>query len=286
MQLQNHRAKLKWLILAISAFLAMRWAMLQLGSMLAGLAVSPSGQPVPIDQNFLLIAILTSFSFLFIAFVFTQYAYRSSLLKMGWNAPEYSHAIIGILSAIFILSTSALILIIMGEVKYNPGKSTTEAMLLQAISLLLLAVGEEAFFRGFVQRILQNLLSGKTALLITAGLFTLFHLANPSVSVWAAIGVFAGGLLLGINYLYTGNLWFGILFHWIWNCFQGPVLGIAVSGIETPSFLHPTLQPGSIWTGGNFGMEASPIVIFLLLAMLPLLARKFSAEKRQIITRS
>ncbi len=71
------------------------------------------------------------------------------------------------------------------------------------------------------------------ALLITSVLFALFHEANPDVSVFAIINILFAGILIGLNYIFTKNLWFGICFHFAWDYFQGPVLGYEVSGVET-----------------------------------------------------
>jgi hypothetical protein len=143
--------------------------------------------------------------------------------------------------------------------------------------MLLVAICEEVLFRGYVQRNLQQSMPGWLALLLTSLLFALMHAGNPGQQWLALAGIFVGGLLLGINYLYTGNLWFGIGIHFGWNALMGPVLGLPVSGIKPAALVQTQLQ-GPVWlTGGSFGPEASVIYMALSLGLLFWLWRSFAA---------
>jgi hypothetical protein len=55
---------------------------------------------------------------------------------------------------------------------------------------------------------------------------------------------------------------------------EGPVFGLPVSGAPPPaSVFRTTLAPGapSLWTGGEFGPEASLLVCFLLVVHIGVL---------------
>ena len=88
----------------------------------------------------------------------------------------------------------------------------------------------------------------------------------------AFVNLFLAGLLLGINYLYTRNLWFSFFFHFSWNFFQGPILGFRVSGLVFPSLLQTETKGDLFVTGGDFGLEGSILttvtafIAFFLLA--------------------
>ncbi len=84
--------------------------------------------------------------------------------------------------------------------------------------LLVVALPEEFFFRGFVQGRLQEALSPRRALLYTALLFALGHYLvtfDP-----AALSVFFPGLLFGLLRLWTGSVLAGTLFHATCNLFM------------------------------------------------------------------
>ncbi len=110
-------------------------------------------------------------------------------------------------------------------------------------------------FRGYILNNLMESMNKWAALGVSAGLFTMAHGSNPGISFIAVINLALAGLLLGVNYIYTRNIWFGICFHFSWNFLQGPVLGYQVSGLPLQSVLQPSLQ-GPWWlTGGSFGIE-------------------------------
>ena len=111
------------------------------------------------------------------------------------------------------------------------------------------------------------------ALAVSALLFVFVHTGNPGVqdSVLPMIELFIGGLMLGINYIYTKNLWFGILLHFGWNFFMGPVLGYEVSGINMQSVLQQNISGPELWTGGAFGFEGSVLSMIFNLAVMLLL---------------
>ncbi len=88
-------------------------------------------------------------------------------------------------------------------------------LLINILSICLIpALAEEVFFRGCLQQILLNWLRSYPiiAIIIVAVLFSAFH---GQISGFIP-RVFLG-LLLGLVYFYTGNLWLTILMHFINN---------------------------------------------------------------------
>ena len=79
----------------------------------------------------------------------------------------------------------------------------------------------------------------------------------PSIYALAFVNLFLAGLLLGLNYIYTKNLWFSFFFHVSWNYFAGPILGFHVSGLSQPSLLVAETKGDLLITGGDFGLEGS-----------------------------
>jgi membrane protease YdiL (CAAX protease family) len=92
-------------------------------------------------------------------------------------------------------------------------------LLMAALSqLLVVALPEEFFFRGFVQGRLGEALSPVRALVLTAVLFALGHYLvtfDP-----AALAVFFPGLLFGLLRQLTGSVLAGTLFHATCNLFM------------------------------------------------------------------
>ena len=122
------------------------------------------------------------------------------------------------------------------------------------------------------------------ALIISSVLFASMHWANDNVNWLSIITIFIAGLLLGINYIYTKNLWFGIFMHFGWNFFQGSVLGYNVSGIETgSSIMQQSINGSEYLTGGKFGFEGSIICPILLLLMFFVFIWEYERRKKRAV---
>lgn len=78
---------------------------------------------------------------------------------------------------------------------------------------LVPAVGEELIFRGIIQKYLIKLTKHAWIGIILTGLiFSLFHLS------WSTIlAIWFFGIILGIVYYTTGNIWYSIFMHFINN---------------------------------------------------------------------
>jgi uncharacterized protein len=196
--------------------------------------------------------------------IFQSYIDRKPLLQLGFQMKgQAANMMTGLLAALFILSQAIWVLDITGMVTFTSVNFGDFEMIRNLLTMLLVAAGEEMLFRGYIQGNLQNVLPKWLALILSSIIFMLAHLNNPSQQWLSMPGIFAGGIILGVNYLFTRNLWFSILFHWTWNFLLGPVMGFGVSGVNIQSLFTNQLS-GDYWiTGGAFVPEASTIVILL-----------------------
>ena len=96
--------------------------------------------------------------------------------------------------------------------------------------------------------------------------FGLVHLSTEGATVMDVTFIsIEAGLLLAAAYMLTRRLWLCIGFHAAWNFTQGSVFSGAVSGTQEPTGLIKTTMHGpDLFTGGNFGMEASVVALALL----------------------
>jgi membrane protease YdiL (CAAX protease family) len=194
-----------------------------------------------------------------------------SALGFQWRGFEI-HAAVGFSMAIAILGTGTCLLVALGQLNWMDVQFNGQSFFLAVGTMLLVALAEEAVFRGYVLRNLMQSTAAIPALFTSAALFAIFHGANPNVGWLPLVNVFIAGLLLGINYLFTKNLWFGIALHFAWNFVQGPVLGFSVSGLEIPSLLTQSIGKNNLLTGGGFGFEGSLINTMLCCIAILVLA--------------
>jgi len=191
---------------------------------------------------------------------------KKSLQSLGFAWKGYAdEAGLGFFTALALLGIGSLILVAFGYLSFIGASFDAGALLLEIAIMIVVAFVEELIFRGYLLNNLLQSVNKWGALSITAALFSLFHGSNPDISLFAVINIFLAGLLLGLNYIFTKNLWFSIFFHFAWNYFQGPVLGYDVSGLKLTSLLKQSLSGPETWTGGPFGFEGSVLCPLLLI---------------------
>ena len=62
---------------------------------------------------------------------------------------------------------------------------------------------------------------------------------------FSAMSLFLAGILLGITYIYTKNLWFPVALHLSWNLFQ-TLFGFNVSGKDFYSLIEFKIQENNL----------------------------------------
>jgi membrane protease YdiL (CAAX protease family) len=216
----------------------------------------------------LLMAFISLLANLGITWIFRKNIDRQSFTRLGFQVKgAETHAWTGIFVAVFVIALGTFVLSLADNLRYLGVEFNALSLLLYLLLMVLIAIGEEVVIRGYILSNLLDSFPKWLALLISALLFSLFHFFNPSFNLLSLLGIFTGGLVLGVNYIYTRNLWYGIFFHFAWNFLQGPLLGYQVSGIEMESLLVPSIHGASWWTGGAFGFEASLMAIVFNLMM-------------------
>ena len=208
---------------------------------------------------------------------------RRNFIGIGLSfTPFVTDAWIGFFAAVLLLGLGTILLFITGNLGFGDATFDGRSFLINLILMLAVAFSEELVVRGYLLNNLLQSVNKWLALGISAVVFALLHLGNPDMSIVSFAIIVAAGFLIGINYIYTRNLWFGIFFHFAWNFVEGPVYGYKVSGINVHSILQQNLD-GPFWlTGGPFGFEGSIICLTLLVAATFFFARFFSKKYRSV----
>jgi membrane protease YdiL (CAAX protease family) len=154
------------------------------------------------------------------------------------------------------------------------GSATLSQDLVQGAMALLLfvlvALGEELMFRGYLQVNGREALGAPLALLLVSVGFGLFHLLNPNFRWLALLNIILAGLALGYGRYVTGELWLPMAYHFSWNFFQGSIFGLPVSGVRYGGLLSATDLRMPLLTGGSFGPEGGLLATAFLLLAFPI----------------
>ena len=230
--------------------------------------------------SFLQDYVLKNIGLVLMVWIFRTVIDKQSFFSLGFAWKGYQiDAWTGFFSAVMILFLGSMILVANQNLYFtnyffNPVDFAAGIALFVIVALI-----EEIVFRGYLLNNLLESMHPWWALILTAALFAFLHTQNNYVTILSVVNLFIAGLVLGVNYIYTKNLWFAIFFHFGWNFFQGSVLGYKVSGIETgSSIMQQSLVGSATLNGGSFGFEGSIICTVLLSLMLLIFAWRFSRK--------
>jgi membrane protease YdiL (CAAX protease family) len=242
-----------------------------------GISIKPGDL---LNSEFLwLIVVIALAGTLLVVFVFRKFIDRKSFKSLGFKFSKHRNdAATGFFLGPAILGLGSVMLYSTGHLQWTDIIIDWNSLLLSLVIFIMVAFTEEIAFRGYILNNLMDSFNKWLALFISAIMFSLFHLGNSYIGFIPLANIFLAGILLGINYIYTRNLWFGIFLHISWNFFQGPLLGFKVSGININSLLQTDLQGSLMITGGNFGFEGS--IIDMALTLITILTLYWIYEKK------
>jgi membrane protease YdiL (CAAX protease family) len=154
------------------------------------------------------------------------------------------------------------------------------------VSLLILIAGaiqEELIFRGLLFRKLERSFGSWIALVVSAILFGIIHLASPNATLVSALAIMVtSGVLIAATYILTRSLWWAMGIHLGWNFFEGPVFGTQLSGHDLPGFFSSVTTGPIAWAGGSFGPEAGLASILIVGAVGVFLCFRAARQQRML----
>ena len=147
---------------------------------------------------------------------------------------------------------------------------------------MFIAIAEEILFRGVIYRMIENKAGTVTALIISSLLFGFMHIFNENATLWSSFAIsIEAGVLLGLAYRFSKNLWMPIGIHCAWNFLLGTIWGLPVSGMSMGRSLFISTYEGPQWlTGGDFGPENSvPTVLICIIISIVFISIKINPNK-------
>ena len=202
---------------------------------------------------------------LLVIWFFMKYLDKERFMKVGFDTKNrLNEFLVGIVIGAFIMTAGYLILLFLDEINFERVIFDFKEIIISIFLFIIVAVMEELLMRGYILKNLMISFNKYVALIVSSVLFSLMHGFNPNIDLFALTNIFLAGILLGISYIHTKNLWFPIALHLSWNLFQ-TILGFNVSGKKTYSLIEFGITENNLLNGGEFGFEGS---ILSLIAML------------------
>jgi membrane protease YdiL (CAAX protease family) len=236
-----------------------------IGILILGLHFDDLGKQLNSLQT-LWIMVCTAAGTFLVVWLFRRYRDKGSFASLGFNYFRLTDVIWGLVMGAIIMASGYAILIAAGQITYLNSTFVLKEMMINLLFLILVAFTEELLMRGYILKNLIGSMNKYGALAVSSCLFSMMHIANADYTWFAAVELFFAGILLGLSYLYTRNLWFPIALHFSWNFFQGAIFGFNVSGRHIHSMINHMRIKDNIWNGGAFGFEGSLLSLFFQLA--------------------
>ena len=215
-----------------------------------------------IIQYFDLIGVLS------LLWILMRFVDNEPFIKLGFSLKgKINDIILGMTLGLLLMAVGYTILILLGEIKFIGFNYDLKNIILLFLLFIAVSIAEETYVRGYVLKNLLKSFNPIISLIISSAIFSLLHFFNPNVNYIALTELFIAGILLGISYVYTKNLWFPIALHLSWNFFQ-VMFGFNVSGMDTYSLIEFEIIENNNINGGDFGFEGSYLSILFSLIMM------------------
>jgi uncharacterized protein len=203
--------------------------------------------------------VCTALTLLASAWILAHFIDRRSFVSLGFSPDHWIRDLLqGLGLGTVWLALSVAVLWLAGSAEARPaGVMSMSVLAWTGAALIFNTVAQEVLARSYIFQTIRSQTNATVAVIVTAILFMAYHAGAYHGSWLPACNVFAAGILFGMAYQLTGNLWLPMGIHFIWNFLVGPVLGLSVSGNTQlrGGWQLLTLQGPDWLTGGAFGLE-------------------------------
>ena len=207
--------------------------------------------------------------------ILMKFVNKEPFINLGFSIKgKMNDIILGMALGLLLMAVGYSTLIFLGEIKFVSFNYDLKSIMLLFLLFIGVSVVEETYVRGYVLKNLMKSFNPVVSLIISSAIFSLLHFFNPNVNYIALTELFIAGILLGVSYVYTKNLWFPIALHLSWNFFQ-VMFGFNVSGVDTYSLIEFEILENNNINGGDFGFEGSYLSILFSLIMIYFLWRYY-----------
>lgn len=210
-------------------------------------------------DNTILMLYLTLYVTLWIG-MFCILVEKRTFRSMGFTKKHaVSHYLIGAVLGAAMLGGSVLIAKLCGALEY---KGIEQNIAWKTLALYLggwifQGLSEEVVCRSYLLCDIGTYHKPWTAVTVSALAFMALHFGNPNTSIVAFLNLFLFGVFAALLFLRTDSIWMVAALHSLWNCAQGNIFGVEVSGMEIEASImrFAAVEGKDLISGGEFGME-------------------------------
>jgi len=194
-----------------------------------------------------------------------------SAVGLHLSKPSLRNAVLGLAggagSALLVVGSSLVMHWAHFEPSTGSGANWRTALFFPFL-ILAGALAEEILFHGFAFQTLFRDIGSWAAILPVGFLFGFLHNDNPNHTTLSLINTAAFGILFGLAFLRSHDLWLPAGLHFGWNVVL-PLVGADLSGITIePTGVTLVWTASQLISGGKYGPEASLLTTAVLFVLL------------------
>jgi membrane protease YdiL (CAAX protease family) len=240
------------------------------GGLICGVDLSSHVEHQESTAQTLVISLFSLMGSLLVVWLFVNQIDKHDFCSIGLQKAPYKDYFFGFSTGLLVMVIGFLLLLGFHQLNIATVNYSWKNTFFVVLIYASISISEEIVMRGYVLNKLMLHYNKWVALVISSAFFSAMHFFNPHIGVLSAINLFFAGVLLGLPYIFTKNLWFSISLHFSWNLFQG-LLGFGVSGTHFYSWINQQKLANTIWNGGAFGYEGSIVCLFFQLVFIVLI---------------
>ncbi|QNO15766.1 CPBP family intramembrane metalloprotease [Alkalicella caledoniensis] len=222
---------------------------------------------VDFQANYFFMAIISQTGFLLGSLFAFKIFFRRPFRDIGLHRSKnsLSQMAIGLVFGAVSISSVYFVLLLSGHIEViEVSFKNSNDLLVGLILFLVVGFSEEVLFRGYIMHVIDIFKKPWATVFFSSVLFSLAHIGNPNLTTLGLINIGFVGILFAQMFIKTKSLWMPIGYHITWNYFQGNILGLPVSGLDTSSIISSQVVKHDILSGGAFGPEGGLIVTFII----------------------
>jgi membrane protease YdiL (CAAX protease family) len=213
-------------------------------------------------------------------FIYCRFIEKRKLYTLGFRIKK-AHALreylVGLLIGAVIITLPILLALVTGSVvvvDFVP-QALLGIIPLFFVGYVIQGMAEEVACRGYLMVSLARRYNLAIAAILSSATFAMLHIFNPGITALDMLAVFLFGVLAALLIIKRGNIWGAAAMHTSWNFVQGNIFGLQVSGnAKTDSLLVcAPVEGADMLSGGDFGIEGSVAVLFVIVIAIFILWR-------------
>lgn len=231
------------------------------------------------SPEYLFIISIYNLFVIIMVYLFWKYADRrnTEIIGLKWKKNSLKMFGLGLVGGTLEIGLIMLLSLSMGTLWFQSsgfGLFTTvdlqKSLFYGILAFMLVGFGEEALFRGYIQKRLMLSIGNKWALLVSSLIFMAAHLLTYG-KLLDFIDVALGGAILGYLYILTDSLYLPAAYHFIYDFIQVNIVKLQDYEHYKGAVLYLFENSGDVVIGGvNYGnvIEVSFIIVELIVLIL------------------